>query len=69
MEKLTNNYTLHLDDATRDLVEKLASFYNRKPCELLRLLLVPQLSKEWAIVQTKEHEENNEKMTLAKFHL
>jgi len=69
MGKLENNYTIHLDDATRDLVERIAQAYQRKPSELLRLLLVPCLCKEWAKIQTQEHEENQEPMKVAKFEL
>lgn len=67
-EKLTNNYTIHLDDATRDQVEKIAQYYQRKPSELLRLLLVPILINEYAKIQQQEHQENNEPMRAAKFN-
>lgn len=69
MAKLDNNYTLHLDTETSDLIEKLASYYNRKPCELLRLILVPQLIQEWAKVQAQEHQENQDKIEKAIFRL
>lgn len=69
MAKLDNNYTLHLDTETSDLIEKLASYYNRKPCELLRLILVPQLIQEWAKVQAQEHPENQGKIEKAIFRL
>lgn len=67
MNKLDNNYTIHLDKDTSVMIEKLANYYQRKPCELLRLILVPQLSKEWAKVQRIEHEENRISPTIAKF--
>lgn len=69
MAKLDNNYTLHLDTETSDLIEKLALYYNRKPCELLRLILVPQLIQEWARVQSQEHQENQGKIEKAIFRL
>lgn len=69
MAKLDNNYTLHLDTDTSNLIEKLAQYYNRKPCELLRLILVPQLIQEWAKVQATEHQENQTKLEQARFKL
>lgn len=66
--KLSNNYTIHLDDVTREQVEKIAQYYQRKPSELLRLLLIPCLCREWAKIQIIEHPENGEMMTIAKFN-
>lgn len=56
--KLKNQFTINLDDGTAQAVEKLAKYYNRKPAELLRLLLLPSISDQWAKVQTIEHPEN-----------
>ena len=66
-EKLSQNYTLHLDKATSEMIEKLSQFYERKPAEFLRLILVPVLSQYWAKMETIKHEENTQKMTLATF--
>lgn len=60
MEKLKNSYCVNLDDESAQLVQKLADIYQRKPAELLRLLLLPQLSNAWAKVQAIEHPENRQ---------
>lgn len=43
MEKLKNQFTINLDDETAQAVESLARITQRKPAELLRLLVVPQV--------------------------
>ena len=58
MEKLKNQITINLNDESAALVQKLADIYQRKPAELVRLLVVPQLSNLWAEVQRQEHPEN-----------
>lgn len=60
MGKLNNNFTIHLIDETAAKIEELAEYYKRKPCELLRLLLVPVISSEWE--KMKERRANNEKI-------
>ena len=66
--KLTRQYCLNVDEPTADQIEKLAELYQRKPAELLRLLLVPALCREWAKIQKQEHPENKTEPTLARFH-
>ena len=66
-EKLNNSYTLNLDDTTAQQLETLANYYQRKPRELLRLLLAPALVDLWAEMQRQEHAENNNRPTLATF--
>lgn len=58
--KLNNQFTINLDQDAAELVEKLANLYQRKPAELLRLLVLPQLSNEWAKIQAIEHPENRQ---------
>ena len=67
-KKLNNQFCINLDDATAQQVEAIAEAYQRKPAELLRLLLAPVLRNEWAKIQREEHPENREPLTLARFH-
>lgn len=67
-EKLKNQYCINLDDATAQQVEKIAEYYQRKPAELLRLLLAPVLRNEWATIQREQHPENQLAPTVARFH-
>ena len=68
-QQLRNQITVNLDDATAQQVEKIAKHYQRKPAELLRLILVPELCKLWAEIQRQEHQENQEPPTVAQFKL
>lgn len=67
-KKLNNQFCINLDDATAQQVEQIAEYYQRKPAELLRLLLAPVLRNEWATIQRQEHPENQAAPTLARFH-
>ena len=58
MEKLINQFTINTDQETAELIKRIAETYQRKPAELLRLLLVPALLNEWAKIQTQQHPEN-----------
>ncbi len=66
-KKLNNCYSINLDDDTAALLEKVAEHHQRKPRELLRLLIVPSLLKEWAKIQQQEHPENQQAPTVAIF--
>ena len=66
--KYSKPYTVNLDENTARQVELIAQRYQRKPAELLRLLLVPALCNEWAKIQKQEHAENNDAPTVATFH-
>ena len=44
MEKLKNQFNISLDDDTAAMVRHLAQTYQRKPAELLRLLVVPAVN-------------------------
>ena len=67
MEKLTQQFTINTDSATAEQINKIAQFYQRKPAELLRLLLAPILRDEWAKIQREEHQENQAAPTVARF--
>ena len=58
MAKLKNQITLNLDDEAAELVQLLADYYQRKPAEFVRLLLVPVLVDRFAKVQRQAHPEN-----------
>ena len=66
--KLIKQFTINTDEETAQQIEKIAEYYQRKPAELLRLLLAPALRNEWATIQRAEHPENQEPPTLARFH-
>ena len=65
--KLTRQYCLNVDEPTADQIEKLAEHYQRKPAELLRLILAPVLREYWAEYQREQHPENKTEPTLARF--
>ena len=67
-KKLTNTYTVNTDDNTAALIEAIAEHEQRKPRELLRLILIPALRQRWAEIQRQEHPENTEPMSAAIFH-
>lgn len=66
--KLQNQFCVNVDDATAQQILKIAEYYQRKPAELLRLLLAPVLRNEWATIQRAEHPENADPLTVARFH-
>lgn len=66
-KKLNNCYSINLDDDTAALLEKIAEHHQRKPRELLRLLIVPALRQQWADIQRQEHKENQQAPTVAIF--
>ena len=66
-KQLNNSYTVNLTDEQSQLLEKIAEHEQRKPRELLRLLLVPQLFKAWAEIQRQEHQENTKTIQQAIF--
>ena len=68
MAKLNNQFTINTDEETADQIGRIAQYYQRKPAELLRLLLGPALRNEWAKIQRQEHPENTEPLTVATFH-
>ena len=67
VKKLNNQFNINVDDDTAQMVERIAEHEQRKPAELLRLLLIPALRKKWVEIQTQEHPENQTTPTVAKF--
>lgn len=45
--KLDNKYTINFNDEYKKIIEQLAKAYNRKPAELLRLLVIPALHDKY----------------------
>lgn len=60
MEKLKNSYSINLDDETAATLESLARLTQRKPRELLRLLVVPEIAKAWERYNRERYPENQE---------
>ena len=67
MEKLQNQFTINLDDDTAETLEALARELQRKPRELLRLLVAPVIRKEWERVNAEKFPENKEPFKPALF--
>ena len=65
MEKLNNSYSINLDDDTAKTLEALARELQRKPRELLRLLVAPIIRKEWERVNREKYPENQTAPTVA----
>lgn len=66
-KQLNNSYTVNLTDEQAQLLEKIAEHEQRKPRELLRLLLVPALRSAWVQLQREEHQENTQPIQQAIF--
>ena len=66
-KKLNNQYNINVDDDTSALIERIAEHEQRKPAEMLRLMLIPQLHQKWAEIQRQEHPENAEPLQTAIF--
>lgn len=67
INKLDKNYCIRVDKETSNQIEKLAQYYQRKPADLLRLVLAPALCDLWAKMEQEQHQENKERPTLARF--
>ena len=67
MLKNDNAITINLNDNLIDMIDKIASYHQRKPAELLRLLLTPVLINEYTKIQSAIHPENNEPIKQAIF--
>ena len=65
-QKLKNQFTINLNDDAALLVAQLAEYYNRKPAELLRILVSPVLFAEFAKIQTIQ-QPNTNAPTVAKY--
>ena len=65
--KLNKQFTINTDEETARQIELIAEYYQRKPRELLRLILAPALRDLWAKMQREQHPENKQAPTLARF--
>lgn len=54
MAKLTNNFTINTDEEIAKMIQELAQDKQRKPCEMLRLLLIPVIIEEWEKLQARK---------------
>lgn len=66
-KQLDQSYTINVDKEMAQMIEKIAEHEQRKPRELLRLLLVPTLRQKWCEIQRQEHQENTQPMSAAIF--
>lgn len=66
-KKNNNAITINVNDDIKKEIEIIASYYQRKTADLLRLLLVPVIINEYAKLQKIVHPENNDSMTIATF--
>lgn len=67
--KLEHCYSINLDGECAQMLETIAAIEQRKPRELLRLLLIPVLRSRWVELEKLEHPENNQAPTIARFKL
>lgn len=65
--KNNNAITINVSDDVRAEIDAIAEYYQRKPAELLRLLLVPVIVKEYADIMIKKHPENDAQASPAIF--
>ncbi|MBO7715239.1 MAG: hypothetical protein J6S85_16845 [Methanobrevibacter sp.] len=68
-QKNNNAITINVADDVKSEIEIIAAAYQRKPAELLRLLLIPCITKEYAKLMKLQYSENQEAPTVATFHL
>lgn len=66
-EQLNNAITINVNDEIAQQIKALATYHNRKPAELLRLLLTPAIINEYAKIMLLKHDENRQPMTQAIF--
>lgn len=66
-KQLDQSYTINLTSEQAEMLEKIAEHEQRKPRELLRLLVVPKLIEKWCEMQREEHPQNQEPMSAAIF--
>lgn len=67
MEKNKNQFTINLNDALKRQIIILADAYQRKPADLLRLLVTPAIINAYADLQRLEHPTNAQPMQPAIF--
>lgn len=59
-QKKTKHYTINLTEQEAELIERIALETNRRPAEVLRLLVLPPAFKWWRDFNNREHPENND---------
>lgn len=67
MAKLTSNFTINTDEQIAQMIQELAQDKQRKPCEMLRLLLIPVIVEEWEKLQAKKHQTSTGEIKKAVF--
>lgn len=65
--KNNNAITINVNDEIKKEIEYIAAHYQRKPAELLRLLLEPVIINEFAQIMTQTHADNKNAMQRATF--
>ena len=68
MAKLQNQFTINLDDDAAETLQALARELQRKPAELLRLLVVPRIFQEWQNLNADKFPENKSAPSVAHFN-
>ena len=66
-EQLNNAITVNVNDEMAQQIRAIAEYCNRKPAELLRLLLTPVIINEYTKIMLLKHDENRQPMTQAIF--
>ena len=56
--KNNNAITINVNDELKSEIDYIAEYYQRKPAELLRLLLTPVVVNEFAKIMLKKHPED-----------
>lgn len=67
MDKLKNQITININDSLKNEIDALATYYQRKPAELVRLLLIPAVVNAYAAMMTQAHTENKNNFEKAIF--
>lgn len=66
-EKNNNAITINLNDDIFAQLKSVAIYHQRKPAEMLRLLLTPIIIEEYASIMLEKHIENKQPMQEAIF--
>lgn len=67
-QKNNNAITINVNDDVKRQIEILSNYYQRKPAEFLRLLLMPCIVDQYAKLQATIHPENKKSMVEAVFN-
>ena len=65
--KNDNKYTINLNDDYKRLISLLSDYYQRKPADLLRVLIIPALHNAYAQMQRDQHDDNRQPLTQAHY--